>query len=281
MYSAFQRFTNEDIINLLKEEGLNTKEERGNRIFPVTDNAQSVIEALHKRIKKLNVNIITNANVTDILVNDGKVTGVSYIKDGRKEKILADKVILATGGMSYKTTGSTGDGYKMAKDLGHTINDLKPGLIPLECYEKEICRRMQGLSLKNVSIKLTDRVKNKKIYEDFGEMMFTHFGVTGPVIISSSSHLVRYKNIEELLKNKHIELMIDLKPALDKEKLDLRIRRDFEEFKNKKFKNSLDKLLPQKMIDVVIQLSKIDAEKKVNEITKEERIFLRRSYKEF
>jgi len=181
---------------------------------------------------------------------------------------------LQAGGASYKNTGSTGDGYEIAKKYGHTITKLKPGLIPLECYEKSLTKEMQGLSLRNVSIKLVDNTKNKKIYEDFGEMMFTHFGVTGPVIISSSSHLVRYKNIEELLKNRSIELYIDLKPALDNEKLDLRIRRDFEEVKNKAFKNSLDKLLPKKMIEPIIRLSKIEPEKKVNEITKEERLHL-------
>ena len=151
---------------------------------------------------------------------------------------------------------------------------MKAALVPMECYEKETCKAMQGLSLRNVGIKITDREKNKKIYEDFGEMMFTHFGVTGPIIISSSSHLVRYKDIEELLKNRRIELSIDLKPALDLEKLDLRIRRDFDGNINKCFKNSLDKLLPQKIIDVVIEKSGINPEKKVNEITKEERKFL-------
>lgn len=246
----------------------------------MTDNSESVIGALYRRLKKLNVKIITDASVVEILTLDGKVTSVKYINEGKEKILECDKVILATGGLSYKATGSTGDGYKMAKELGHTINELKPGLIPLECYEKDICKSMQGLSLKNVSIKLIDKEKNKKIYEDFGEMMFTHFGVTGPVIISSSSHLVRYKNIEELLKNKKIGLSIDLKPALSQEKLDLRIRRDFEELKNKKFRNSLDKLLPQKMIPEVISLSKINPDKKVNEVTKEERIFLRRDYKE-
>lgn len=212
---------------------------------------------------------------------DGKVCSVKYINEGKEKIIECDKVILATGGLSYKATGSTGDGYKIAKELGHTINELKPGLIPLECYEKDICKGMQGLSLKNVSVKLIDKEKNKKIYEDFGEMMFTHFGVTGPVIISSSSHLVRYKNIDRLLNDKKIELSIDLKPALSAEKLDLRIRRDFEEIKKRQFKNSLDKLLPQKMIPKVVEISNIDPDKKVNEVTKEERIFLRRYYKEF
>ncbi len=148
---------------------------------------------------------------------------------------------------------------------------MKPALVPLECYEKEICKKLQGLSLRNVSVKLIDKSKNKKIYEDFGEMLFTHFGVTGPVIISSSSHLVRYKNIEELLESRQIKLIIDLKPALDLEKLDMRIIRDFEKYKNKSFKNSLNDLLPQKMIDIIIDLSNINPEKKVNEITREER----------
>ena len=151
------------------------------------------------------------------------------------------------------------------------MTELKPGLVPLECYEKLKTKSMQGLSLRNVAIKLIDKTKNKKIYEDFGEMMFTHFGVTGPVIISSSSHLVRYKNIYNLFKEKQIELILDLKPALDSEKLDLRIQRDFGEFSNKKFKNSLYKLLPQKMIQTIIEVSKIEPEKKINEITKEER----------
>ena len=274
LYSSFQKFTNQDIINLLKVQGLKTKVERGNRVFPVTDNAQSVIDALYNALRKLNVKIITNAEVIEINSFEGKAVGVKYRENGRDKEIEADKIIVATGGMSYKATGSTGDGYKMAKKLGHTITSLKPGLIPLECYEKEFCQSMQGLSLKNISIKLMDKEKNKKIYEDFGEMMFTHFGVTGPVIISGSSSLVRYKNIDELMKNRKIELLIDLKPALDKEKLDLRIRRDFEELKNKQFKNSLDKLLPKKMIKPIINLSKINEDKKVSEITKEERLTL-------
>lgn len=281
LYSSFQKFTNEDIVNILKEEGLNTKVERGNRVFPVTDNAQSVIDALYKRLKKENVKIKTNTKVTDIVVDKDRVVGVKYLEDTKEKIMYADKVILATGGASYKATGSTGDGYKIAKKYGHTITELKPGLIPLECYEKDITKSMQGLSLKNVSIKLIDKSKNKKIYEDFGEMMFTHFGVTGPIIISSSSHLVRYKNIEELFKTKSIELVIDLKPALDSEKLDLRIRRDFEEIQNKKFKNSLNKLVPQKMIEPIISLSEIPEEKKINEITREERLHLRTNYKKF
>ena len=158
---------------------------------------------------------------------------------------------------------------------------MRPGLVPMECYEKETCKNLQGLSLKNISIKLTDKEKKKKIYEDFGEMLFTHFGVTGPVIISASSHLIRYKKVEELLESRKIELSIDLKPALSEEKLDLRIRRYFEKYKNREFKNSLDDLLPQKMIRVIVEISKIDPEKKVNEITRDERIYLGELIKNF
>ena len=281
LYSAFKNFTNRDIINLLKEEGLDTKVERGNRVFPVTDNAQSVIDALYSILKKSGAKVICNAKVLDLIVEENKVTGVNYILDGKCENIKADKVILATGGVSYPQTGSTGDGQEIAKKYGHTINELRPALVPIECYEKDICKDLQGLSLKNVSIKLKDKEKNKTIYEDFGEMLFTHFGVSGPIIISSSSHLIRYKNVEELLKKKNIELSIDFKPALSEEKLDLRIRRDFEEYKNKDFKNSLDKLLPKKMIETIIKMSKIDPDKKVNIITKEERINFVRLLKDF
>lgn len=281
LFSAFQNFTNQDIINILREEGLETKIERGNRVFPITDNAQSVIDALQRRLKKLGVRVITNARITDLLIEENRAYGVKANINGKEETIKADKVILATGGVSYPLTGSTGDGQDIIKRYGHTVNEMKAALVPMECYEKETCKAMQGLSLRNVGIKLKDIEKNKKIYEDFGEMLFTHFGVTGPIIISSSSHLVRYKNIEELLNNKKIELIIDLKPALDSEKLDLRIRRDFEENINKSFKNSLDKLLPQKIIEVVIERSGINPDKKVHEITKEERHTLGNIIKNF
>lgn len=250
---------------------METKIERGDRVFPVTDNAVSVVETLQRLLKKEGVKIVNNTKVEDLQIKDGKVIGVKYTKDSKEETIQADKVILATGGVSYPLTGSTGDGQKIVRKYGHNIKQMKPALVPMECYEKEICKSLQGLSLRNVEIKLIDKENNKKIYEDFGEMLFTHFGVTGPIIISSSSHLIRYRNIEELLKNRKIELNIDLKPALDIEKLDLRIRRDFEKYINKEFKNSLNDLLPQKMIDVIVNLSNINPEKKVNEIRKEER----------
>ena len=268
LYSAFDNFNNNDIIKLLKEEGLEVKEERGNRIFPVTDNSRDVLNALLRKMKKLKIQIKLKSKVNKIIVEENRAVGIIY---NDKEKLYANKVILATGGKSYPTTGSTGEGYKIAKELGHTINEIKPSLVPLEIYQKNECKAMQGLSLRNIGIKIMDSEKNKLIYEDFGEMLFAHFGVSGPVIISSSAHLIRYKNIEELLKNRKINLSIDLKPALTKEKLDDRILRDFNDLKNKQVKNSLDKLLPQKMIPVVLERLAIDQNKKVNEITKEER----------
>ncbi len=273
LYSSFSNFNNEDIINLLKEEGVEVKEERGNRIFPVSDKSKDVQEALLKRLKKLNVKVQTNTTVKQIIVESGKVTGVKCLINGIEKIIQADKVILATGGKSYPGTGSTGDGYKLAEEVGHTCTKIRPSLVPLVATKSDIklCKQMQGLSLRNVGIKIKDTLKNKVIYEDFGEMLFAHFGVSGPTILSGSAHLLRYKNVEELLKQGKIKLVVDLKPALSEEKLDERILRDFSEEKNKSFKNSLDKLLPKKMIDVVINLSNINPDKKVNEITKKER----------
>ena len=267
LYSAFQSFTNIDIINLLKENGVEVKEEIGSRIFPVSDKAEDVLNAFIKEIKKCNIEVMTGVRVKKILVKENMAIGV---ETESKNKILADKVILATGGKSYSITGSTGDGYEMARELGHNIIKVQGSLVPLEA-EHQICQNMQGLSLKNVKIILKDVSSNKNIYEDFGEMLFTHFGVSGPTILSSSAHLLRYRNIKELLKNNSIKLYIDIKPALTLEELDLRVRRDFEEFKNKEFKNSLDKLLPKKMIKEFITRTNIDELKKVNEITKQER----------
>lgn len=280
LYSAYNKFTNQDIISFLKEQGLEVKEERGNRIFPKTDKSGDVLNCFEKKLKSLkNVKIMYEMPVLEILVNEEKkITGV---KCKNKTIIKADKVILATGGKSYPLTGSTGDGYEMAKKLGHTITNIKPSLVPLVTYEQELHQSLQGLSLRNVKIKIVDTCKNKQIYEDFGEMLFTHFGVSGPVILSGSAHLVRYKNIDELLKNKKIKLIIDLKPALTEEKLNDRILRDFEEFKNKNFKNSLDKLLPQKLIPAIIERSGIHSEKQVNSITKQERMDIVKLLKDF
>lgn len=277
LYSAFQSFTNQDIINLLKENGVKVKEERGNRIFPVSDSAQDVLNALIKELKKNNVQIREDSAVEKIVVKDGIVKGI-VLKN--KQEIDADKVILATGGKSYPGTGSTGDGYKMVEKLGHTITKVQGSLVPLEA-DLDICKELQGLSLRNVGILIKDIQNNKKIYEDFGEMLFTHFGVSGPTILSGSAHILRYKNIDELLREGKVKLYIDLKPALTEEVLNSRLLRDFEENKNKAFKNSLDNLLPKKMIDMVIELSNINENKKVNEITKEERLNLIRLLKNF
>ncbi len=266
LYSSFEQYTNQDIIQFLEEQGLKVKEERGNRIFPITDKAQDVLNCFMKKLKQLKVCTILGEKVEKIVVDEEKNVKAVITN---KQKITADKIILATGGKSYPTTGSTGDGYKIATELGHTITKIKPSLVPLETFDET--KKMQGLSLKNVKIQIIDKTKNKMIYEDFGEMLFTHFGVSGPTILSGSAHLVNYKNIEELLRTHNIILKIDLKPALSIEKLDARILRDFSEEKNKQFKNSLDMLLPQKLIEPVIEKTKIDPQKQVNTVTKQER----------
>ena len=266
LYSCFQNFTNLDIIYLMNKNGLGIKIERGNRVFPVTDKSQDVLNVLLNELKRLKVEIMENTKAQEIVTINNKVSG---IKVNDNQFIECDKLIIATGGKSYPKTGSTGDGYELEKKLGHTITDIKPSLVPLETYENNICEELQGLSLKNVSIKIMH--DEKLIYKDFGEMLFTHFGISGPIILSGSAYLLRYKNIDQLLKQRKVKIIIDLKPALTVEKLDMRIRRDFEENKNKCFKNSLIKLLPHKSIDTIIKCSEINPEKKVNEITKEER----------
>ena len=277
LYSAFQNYTNTDIIDFLKNQGLEVKEERGNRIFPVTDKSIDVLNCFKSKINELEIKKLFNTRVQKILVQNGEVLGVRT----EKEIIQTDKIILATGGKSYPLTGSTGDGYLIAKNIGHKVTEIRPSLVPLVIYEKNECKEMQGLSLRNVGIKIIDESKNKLIYEDFGEMIFTHFGISGPTILSGSAHLVRYKEIDNLMKEQKIKLQIDLKPALTEEQLDERILRDFKEFKNKQFKHALDKLLPQKMIPIVIKKIKINEEKRVNEITKEERRNLVKVLKKF
>lgn len=275
LYSAFKNFTNQDIITLLKENNVNVKEERGNRIFPLSDRSLDVLQAFENEMKKNNVKICIETEVKEIKISDNTVNKVIYLnkKSGTLEEILTEKVILATGGKSYPLTGSTGDGYKIAKELGHTITKISGSLVPLisKNEDLQLCQSMQGLSLRNISMKIVDEEKNKKIYEDFGELLFTHFGVSGPTILSSSAHILRYKNVEELLKKGKIKLQIDLKPALNEEKLNLRLLRDFDKFKNKQIINSLNELLPKKMIEPVIKKAKIKNEKRINEITKQER----------
>lgn len=259
LYSAFYNFSNMDLIEFLNQRGLQTKVERGGRIFPVSDSARDVVQTLHKYATDSGVKLLLKSPVKEIGVNNGKVSNVK-LKDNTH--IDCDSVILATGGASYPGTGSTGDGYQIARRLGHTIVDLKPSLVPL-LAEEEWVKELQGLSLKNVEITIINK-KGKRVYSDFGEMLFTHFGVSGPIILSSSRHILSYGY-------RDVKLVIDLKPALDEETLDNRIIRDFEKFSRKQYGNSLDELLPQKLIPVIIELSGIPAEKPVNQITKDER----------
>ena len=262
LYSAFNQFTNIDAINFFNSIGVATKVERGERVFPVTDDALYVVDKLKKEMDKRKVKVIVNTDVEEILVNQGKIIGVKTLD----KKYECDKVIIATGGKSYPMTGSNGKGYELVKKLGHTIISPKASLVPLELFEVP---DLQGLSLKNVAIKIKDN--EKCVYDDFGEMLFTHFGVSGPIILSGSAHLLRVKNVNEKLKNKEIVLRIDLKPALSSEKLEARIQRDLEKYTKKQFKNSLGDLLPSKMIDYILEISGIDPEKQTDQITKEER----------
>ena len=259
LYSALYGFTSEDTVRFFNKLGVETKVERGNRVFPVSDKAGDIAKALEKYLKKYKVNIHLNSRVESLIIKENKACG---IKLANGKEYFSDAVIVTTGGLSYPGTGSTGDGYKFAKDCGHTVTKLMPSLVPLRAEEKW-CADLMGLSLKNVAITVKDE-KGKKIYEDFGEMLFTHFGVSGPVILSASCHLTN-------LGSQKAKLYIDLKPALDFKALDLRILRDFEKFINKNFINALDELLPKKLIPVIVNLSGIDQYKKVHDITKEER----------
>lgn len=258
LYSAFYTFTNYDIISLLEKYGVKTKVERGNRVFPKSDKSSDVIRALEKYLIDNNVKIRLSKSVSNIKL--GKPDGFElFYEDGNSETF--DKVILATGGMSYQQTGSTGEGYKYAKDLGHTIIKPKPALVPCEVKEKW-AKELQGLSLKNVSISAYN--KDSKIFEEFGEMIFTHYGISGPIVLTMSNYINKYPNDK-------IRINIDLKPSLSEEKLEKRIIRDFEKYSRKQFKNSLNDLLPNKLIPVVIKLCGINEEKFVNQITKDER----------
>lgn len=259
LYSAFYNMDNRATMEFFENAGCRLKEERGERVFPVSDHSSDVIFALNRQMEKEHVKVLLNTRVSRLLIKENQIEGVELV--GGK-KLLADAVIVATGGKSYEPTGSTGDGYSFATQAGHTIKEVKPALVPLAVKE-EWCSAMQGLSLKNVSIVMKD--EKKKIYEGFGEMLFTHFGVSGPLILSASSHYVKKYN------NVPVKLIIDLKPALSREQLDKRLLRDFDENKNKQFKNALDGLLPSKMIPVIIEQSGISSDKKINEITKEER----------
>jgi predicted Rossmann fold flavoprotein len=261
MYGSFYSYNNFDTINFFEEIGLKTKIERGNRVFPESDKSSDVLGVLLRELKHQGVDIRYESEVTEIIIKDNRFSGVKLKQ--KNEIITGEKVIIATGGLSYPSTGSNGDGFRFAKGMGHSVTKLFPSLVPMNLEELSTVKELQGLSLKNIHIEITS--KNKEIYSDFGELLFTHFGVSGPVILSASSYCIPY------MENKDLILLIDLKPALSKEQLDARILRDFDEFSNKQYKNALDQLLPRKLIQVIIALSNIDPEKKVNLITREER----------
>ncbi|MBC8590549.1 NAD(P)/FAD-dependent oxidoreductase [Wansuia hejianensis] len=256
LYSSLYSFTNDDIINLLKEYGLKVNIERGNRVFPESNKSSDVIKALNNFLTENKVNIMLNSNVNEILNKDE-----SFQIDVNGELLDFDKIILATGGKSYPSTGSTGDGYIFAKNLGHTIIPIKPSLVPIVVSENWV-RELQGLSLRNVNLRTY--LDNKLIHSEFGEMIFTHYGISGPIVLSTSNYLHNYKLDK-------INFKIDFKPALDLDKLNNRIIRDFQKYNNKMIKNALSDLLPQKIIPKVIEFAGISFEKMVNQITKEER----------
>lgn len=258
LYSAFYTFSNDAVMDFFENQGMPYKIERGNRAFPVSDHASDVIRALERAMKEQDVRIRLHTQVRELLIEDDKATGVLLTDGG---KIMADSLILATGGLSYPTTGSTGDGHTMAKNSGHKIVTPRPALVPLTTKEEYILR-MQGFSLKNVSLKIKD--EKRVIYDAFGEMLFTHFGVSGPLVLSASSVLSRHFPRE-------YQAYIDLKPALSEEVLNERLLREFSERPNQHIKAVFQQLLPAKMIPVMIELSQISMDKPVNAITKEER----------
>lgn len=260
MYSALYGFDNQSVYSFFEDNGCKLKVERGDRVFPVSDHASDIIKALERVLKDKNVKVKLNCNVKDICVSDGIASGV-LLDDGKT--LFADKVIVATGGLSYPTTGSTGDGYRFAKKLGHTIVNPSASLVPLETGETWVFK-LQGLSLKNVELKLLS--DGRIVYKEIGEMLFTHFGISGPLVLSASSYFDK-----EIRKNKNVMVSIDLKPGLEADELDRRILRDFEKNMNRLFKNSLDELLPSKLIPVIVELTGIDPGKPVNIVTKEER----------
>lgn len=282
LYSSFYSFDNQAIVDLLADYGCNTKVERGDRVFPVSDHSSDVIAALTRALKAYKVDIRLNTEVAQVCMKSETAESASYVLDDAAEQkknngmnrqvvgvktqkgemIPADAVIVCTGGVSYASTGSTGDGYRFAEEAGMSLTEAKPALVPLECRE-EWCEELMGLSLRNVQVTILDG--KKKIFQEFGEMLFTHFGVTGPLILSASSHYVKK------YYGKELPLYIDLKPALSAEQLDKRVLRDFEENINKQFKNAVGGLFPSKLVPVMIRLSGIDPDKKVHEISKEER----------
>lgn len=261
LYSAFYTYDNQMVMDFLEKAGCPLKVERGDRVFPVSDHSSDVIAAFQRELRKRDVEIVLNSGVKEILWDEADEFAIKGVLLESGRKIMADSVVVATGGISYASTGSTGDGYLFAEKTGHKVTECKPSLVPFNVKE-DWCKEAMGVSLKNVSLRLV--CGKKEIYNGFGEMLITHFGISGPLALSASSYYVSKAKGETLG-------FIDLKPALDAEQLDKRVLRDFEEAKNKQFKNALNHLFPQKLIPVMIQLSGIDPDKKVNEITKEER----------
>ncbi len=269
LYSSFYSFTNDQVISFFEELGVQTKVERGGRVFPVSDHSSDVIRALEREMDRLGVEIRLRTEVKELIIENSTVKGV-LLSSGKK--MYGDAVIAATGGISYPSTGSTGDGYRFAGQCGHKVTELLPSLVPMEVKEW-YARELMGLSLRNIEIRVTDG--KKKLYQEFGEMLFTHYGVTGPVILSASSI------VGKKLKEKELTLHIDLKPALTEEQLDKRVLREFEENHNRQFKNAVDSLFPSKLRPIMVELSGIPEEKKVHEITKEERLHFVRLIKDF
>ena len=269
LYSSFYSFTNSQVIDFFEGLGVKTKIERGGRVFPASDHSSDVIRALEREMEQLGVEIYLQAEVKELILKEHVIKGV-VLTSGKK--LYADTVIVATGGISYPSTGSTGDGYRFAKACGHQVTEILPSLVPMEVKEW-YAKELMGLSLRNIEICVTDG--KKKLYQEFGEMLFTHYGVTGPVILSASS--IGGKK----LKEKELTLHIDLKPALSEEQLDKRVLREFETNHNRQFKNAVDSLFPSKLRPVIVELSGIPEEKKVHEITKEERLHFVRLIKDF
>ncbi len=268
LYSSFAGYTNQDVIDFFERIGVRTKIERGNRVFPVSDHSSDVISGLTRELHNLGVEIHLHTEVKRIVGKDG----FEYIELKNGTKVKGDACVVATGGFSYQTTGSTGDGYRFAKEMGHEVTEILPSLVPLVIQEDWV-KELQGLSLRNVRATVYDG--KKKLYEDFGEMLFTHFGVSGPLMLSASSYIAKK------VKENNLQLVLDLKPALTFEQLDQRILRDFEENMNKQFKNAIQKLFPSKLVPVILAVCDIDPEKKVNLITKEERHHFVTLIKEF
>ncbi len=269
LYSAFSRFMPQDTMNFFENERVPLKTERGNRVFPESDRASDIVDALFFAAKRAGVDIVCG-RAEELIIEDGAVKG-AVLQSG--ERIYAERVIVATGGKSYPQTGSTGDGYRLAEAAGHTVIDPKPSLVPLEAHEG-FCSRLQGLSLRNVSISVEDTKTKKQIYSDFGEMIFTHFGVSGPMILSASSHMRQ-------MERGRYKIIIDLKPALSEQQLDARVLRDFSENNNRNFINALNFLLPKKLVPVIVSLSGIPMDTKVNSVTREQRARLVNLLKHF